>query len=108
MAAPGTIISQIQATPTQPTTIPQVTASPTQLQQIQSGAQQNIAISQPQQVPLPPTISPPKENTTEASVADSATQNVNSMSETTKENIADGKLQCMFIKKFFKYKNSIH
>lgn len=90
MAAPGTIISQIQATPTQPT-IPQVAASPTQLQQIQSGAQQNIAISQPQQIPLPPTISPPKENTTEASVADSATQNINSTLETTKETVADGK-----------------
>lgn len=54
MTPAGAIIGQLQ-TSTQPTTM-QVTATPSQVQQLQPGTPQTITISTPQQVPLPPTV----------------------------------------------------
>lgn len=100
MAPHGTIIGQLQtatgaqtstATATPPTAISQVTASPTQLHHLQTAQSQQIAISQPQQVPLPPTaVSPPKEveNNPPLTVADS--QGVPEAVEILKEDILDG------------------
>lgn len=100
MAPPGTIIGQIQAaaptqqqptTATPPTAIPQVTASPTQIQHLQATQPQAISIPQPQQVTLPPTsVSPQKEveSNTPVSMADS--QSLPVSTENLKEEVVDG------------------
>ncbi|RZB39062.1 polyhomeotic-like protein 1, partial [Asbolus verrucosus] len=89
MAPHGTIIGQIQ-TSSQPTAM-QVTASPSQVQQLQQGAPQTITISTPQQVPLPPTVPPLKIDTqSETTTADSATQGtVPVIAEAAKESTGD-------------------
>lgn len=89
MASAGTIIGQIQ-TSTQPTGM-QVSASPSQVQQLQPGTPQTITISTPQQVPLPPTV-PPVKMETQSENTDGVTQGTASMvTETAKDNTGDGK-----------------
>lgn len=90
MAPPGTIIGQIQAT-TQPSAIPQATASPTHIQQLQASGPHQIAITQAQQVPLPPSIPPvPKEVSTESNNTDSMATNGGLHMDSSKDNTADG------------------
>lgn len=92
MAPPGTIIGQIQTTPTQPAAIPQVAASPTQLQtQLQANSPQTITLSTPQQVALPPTVPQVKDTSSQPSTEE-GTQN----SDGLKENGVDGKT-CLYI-----------
>ncbi|KAI4466372.1 polycomb group protein [Holotrichia oblita] len=85
MTQSGAIIGQIQAAPA---AIPQVTASPTQIQQIQQNGQTITISTPPQQVPLPATVPPVKEetNATEATTVDSVTQSVGTTIEVPKEN----------------------
>lgn len=90
MAAPGTIIGQIQPTAATPGTITQVTGTPAQIQQLQQGAQQTVTLSSPQQVALPATVpSVKEEQQVETTTAESTVQN--STAETIKEN-TEGKL----------------
>lgn len=101
MAPPGTIIGQIQTTtqaqqaptaaPTPPASIPQVAASPTQIQHLQTAQPQAIAISQPQQVSLPqPAVSPPKEVDSSPPVTMADSQNGPVTTESQKEEVVDG------------------
>ncbi|KAI4466370.1 polycomb group protein [Holotrichia oblita] len=85
MTQSGAIIGQIQAAPA---AIPQVTASPTQIQQIQQNGQTITISTPPQQVPLPATVPPVKEetNASEATTVDSVTQSVGTTIEVPKEN----------------------
>lgn len=90
MTQSGTIIGQIQAAPA---AIPQVTANSTQIQQIQQNGQTITISTPPQQVPLPATVPPAKEETTvaETTTADSITQSIGTTVETPKENGIEGK-----------------
>lgn len=92
MAAPGTIIGQIQPSVAQGTAITQVTGTSTQIQQIQ-GTQQGVAIPSPQQVPLPATVPAIKEDGTTETVME--IQHSNGAAEIAKENSADG--ECNFL-----------
>lgn len=74
MAPPGTIIGQIQATPTNPNALQQVAAAATNqahLQQIQAGQPTLTITTAPQQIPLPATVpsihNVPKEESAENS-----------------------------------------
>lgn len=105
MAPHGTIIGQIQTAPTAtPNGIPQVAA--TQLQQIQQGTQQTLALSVPQQVPLPPTIAPIKEEVATNTGTDSTTTTTatstqsESQDDISKENGTDGKYFTNFLSVF--------
>lgn len=90
MTQSGTIIGQIQATSA---TIPQVTASPTQIQQIQQNGQTITISTPPQQVPLPATVPSIKEESVnpETTTADSITQSVGTTVEVSRDNCIDGK-----------------
>lgn len=83
MAAPGTIIGQIQPTQAQGT-LQQVGGNAAQLQQMQQGAQQGVSISTSQQVHLSANVK--DDSTTGAN--DAMVQN---MGEAVKENGIDGK-----------------
>lgn len=88
MAPPGTIIGQIQATPSSGS-IQQVQASPSQLQQQQSS--QSITIPVNSQVPLPANVPHFKDdNQSDVSTVDSVTQNLN-VTEDLKDNISESK-----------------
>lgn len=86
MAPPGSLLGSIQTT-TQATAM-QVTASPSQTQQLQTGSSQTISLPTPQQVPLPPTVPAIKMEHGEIHGADSLPL----MSQVTdsKDNILEG------------------
>lgn len=74
MAPPGTIIGQIQATPTAPNALQQVAAAAAtnqaQLHQLQTGQPTLTITTAPQQVPLPATV-PPIHTTIKDDIIDS-------------------------------------
>lgn len=94
MTQSGAIIGQIQAAPA---AIPQVTASPTQIQQIQQNGQTITISTPPQQIPLPATVPSIKEDTTATettTTVDSVTQSVGTTIEVPKENGIEGNFLC--------------
>lgn len=86
MAAPGTIIGQIQPSATQGAGITQVAGTPAQMQQIQ-GTPQGVALPSPQQVPLPATVPAIKDDGTTESVMEMQ----HNAAEIAKESGTDGK-----------------
>lgn len=72
MAPPGALIGSIQ-TSTQATAM-QVTATPSQVQHLQTGTSQTLTLPAPQQVPLPPTVPPVKMDHAEIPATDNMPQ----------------------------------